>query len=99
MVAVSRNFRQLFALGVLTTLRHAPYSGSMQTMTGKDLELRRRAMDVSTSDLARAAGYKAPSSITQIEQRARVPKRLEERYLTALGTFGTVPNIVIEEAA
>lgn len=71
----------------------------MNSMTGKELELRRRAMDVSTSELAKAAGYASPSSITQMEQRATVPKRLQDRYLRALATFGTIPNIVIGEAA
>ena len=99
MVTGHRNFRQLFLFAPLTTLRRAAYSANMNSMSGKELELRRRAMDVATSDLAKAAGYASSSSITQIEQRGRVPKKLEDRYLKALRTFGDIPNIVIEEAA
>lgn len=71
----------------------------MNDMSGKDLELRRRAMDVTASDLAAAAGYKSTSSITQIEQRAKVPAKIATRYIVALATFGAIPNITFEKVA
>lgn len=80
-------------------MRHAPYSGSMQTMTGKELRLTRMAMDVDAQELAAKMGYASRSSISHIETRGKVREATAKRYLDALATFGTVPTVTVSEAA
>lgn len=58
-------------------------------VTGKELELERRSLDVKVSDLATAMG-RAPSRVSQIEAQRYVTPRMAQRYREALATFATV---------
>jgi transcriptional regulator with XRE-family HTH domain len=79
-------------------LRHAPYSGSMTSMSGTELKLTRLAMEVQAVELAERMG-KSRSSLSHIESRGRVKEATAKAYLEALATFGTVPTVTIERAA
>jgi len=60
--------------------------------TGKELELERVALDVKVGELARAMGYRHPSSISQIEAQRVVTPGTAQRYREALATFAAVTN-------
>lgn len=64
-------------------------------MTGKELELERRTLDVKVKDLA-AAMDRRSSRITQIEGQRYVSPEMARRYREALATFTTVAT---DEAA
>ncbi len=63
--------------------------------TGKALELKRVAMDVSVSQLAEA--MRVPiSSISRWEScRTPLTQNATRRYLEGLKTFGTVPDVIV----
>lgn len=63
--------------------------------TGKELQLKRIAMDVDTKDVARAMGVLV-SRISHIEGSRKVTDKAAARYLAALATFGTVPTVSVE---
>lgn len=67
-------------------------------MDGKDLRLRRIAMDVSVTSLAEAIGCQ-PSQINRWENHRRVTAKAVERYLTGLATFGTIPTVEVRHEA
>ena len=75
-------------------MRHAPYSGSMTSMSGNELKLTRLAMAVQAQELAERMG-KSRSSLSHIESRGRVQQKTADAYLAALATFGTVPTVTI----
>ena len=60
--------------------------------SGKQLQLERVARDVRVGELARAMGYRHPSSISQIEAQRLVTTDTARRYRTALATFATVTH-------
>jgi transcriptional regulator with XRE-family HTH domain len=60
--------------------------------TGKQLQLRRIALDVTASDLAAVIGV-PPSSVSRWENARRVTDKAAARYLEALATFGTIPTV------
>lgn len=64
-------------------------------ITGKELQLKRIAMDVDAKDVARAMGAKV-SRISHIENSRKVTEKAAAGYLTALATFGTVPTVRVE---
>ena len=64
-------------------------------MTGKELQLRRVAMDVKLTDLAARIGV-PHSSVSRWEHARNVTDRAAGRYLAALATFAT--NATPEEA-
>lgn len=64
--------------------------------TGKDLKLRRIALDVQTGELAERIGV-PPSTISRWESGRRVTDKAAVRYLTGLATFGTIPIIDVSE--
>ena len=62
--------------------------------TGTELRLKRTAMNVTIGDLA--ARMRVPaSSISRWESAVRVTAKAEERYLTGLATFGTIPTVIV----
>lgn len=58
-------------------------------VTGKELELERRALDVKVKDLAAAMGSRS-SRVSQIESQRLVTPEMARRYRDALATFATV---------
>lgn len=62
--------------------------------TGKELQLKRIAMDVQAGALAERVGV-TNSTISRWENSRRVATKAETRYLTGLATFGTIPTIDI----
>lgn len=60
--------------------------------SGKDLRLRRIAMDVTASALADRIGVSS-AAVSRWENSLRVTAAAEERYLRALATFGTIPTV------
>lgn len=63
--------------------------------TGKELELKRRALDVSQGALADAIGV-PQSSVSRWERARVVTDKAAARYLRGLATFGTIPTVAIE---
>jgi DNA-binding transcriptional regulator YiaG len=63
--------------------------------TGRDLKLRRVAMDVSQSALAEKIGVPV-SSVSRWEGARYVTTKAAERYLAALATFGTIPTVDVD---
>lgn len=63
-------------------------------MNGKELELRRRAMDVTAGALAERIDVPA-STISRWESSRRVTDKAAKRYLEGLATFGTIPTITL----
>lgn len=57
--------------------------------TGLDLKLERIALRVTGQELSEQMGIH-PSSLSRVENSARVTTRMAARYRTALATFGTV---------
>lgn len=64
--------------------------------TGKELELKRTAMDVAPKDLAVAMRVQV-SRISHIENSRRITPAAEAKYLAALATFGTIPTVTVIE--
>jgi transcriptional regulator with XRE-family HTH domain len=60
--------------------------------TGKELTLKRIAMDVSAGALAERAGVDK-STLSRWENARRVKDAAAARYLDALATFGTIPTV------
>ena len=60
--------------------------------SGKELTLRRIAMDVTAGQLAERAGVDK-STLSRWENARRVKDAAEKRYLDALATFGTIPTV------
>lgn len=65
--------------------------------TGPDLQLRRVAMGVTQAALAARCGVTS-NWISRRESKARVKAEDAEKYLTGLGTFGTVPTVEVRAA-
>lgn len=63
--------------------------------TGKELRLKRIAMDVRTGDLAERLGVSS-ARISRWETLGAVREKDLVRYLEALATFGTVPTVRVE---
>lgn len=66
--------------------------------TGKELELKRTAMDVQPKELAQVMGV-GVSRISYLENSRRVTPAAEAKYLAALATFGTIPTVTVETEA
>lgn len=62
--------------------------------TGKNLKLKRIAMDVSQTALAEQIGVPT-SSVNRWESSRVVKDKAAERYLAGLATFGTIPTIEV----
>lgn len=60
--------------------------------SGKELTLKRIAMDVTASALAERIGVDK-STLSRWENARRVPPKATDRYLAGLATFGTIPTI------
>ncbi|MES2210946.1 MAG: helix-turn-helix transcriptional regulator [Chloroflexota bacterium] len=60
--------------------------------TGKDLTLKRIAMDVPAGALAERIGVSG-STLSRWENSRRVTTKAADRYLAALATFGTIPTV------
>lgn len=63
--------------------------------TGKELQMKRIALDVSANDLAAQIGV-VPSNVSRWENARRVSDKAAVRYLTALATFGTIPTVTVD---
>lgn len=63
--------------------------------TGKLLELTRRAMDLSTKEVAERMEVPV-SRISHLENSRRVTDKAATRYLAALATFGTIPTVIVD---
>lgn len=63
--------------------------------TGKELELKRVAMDVTVNQLAEAIGV-PPSSVSRWEScRTPLTRSAAQRYLEGLAKHGPVPDVAI----
>lgn len=65
--------------------------------TGKDLKLRRVAMDVPANALADRLGV-AASQISRWENSRVVTDEASTKYLEGLATFGTIPTVTSAQA-
>lgn len=62
--------------------------------TGKELQLKRIALDVTATALAARIGV-PPSAVSRWETSRRVTEKAANRYLEGLATFGTIPTVEV----